>query len=144
MADGRHRYYILKDEILVDPETRNYVAMSDIDVATDINTNITAAADRASISNTELYEAVEDADKALLDAAQLANLRELYGIDNINIAPGSKARAFLLSIFPTPAADDTRANITALVAQSEARWKVIGLPGPCKEGWVNDVRRNNP
>ncbi len=134
---GQHT--ILKNEMENDPEVRGYAGMTEQQVMDDINTNMTPAADATNLSNTDLYESVDPVDKASLSVDELADLRELYGIDNILIGPTSKARAVLIAMFA--AGTDTRTDLLALVSgNTEARWAVLGLPGAVRLGWVQTVR----
>lgn len=116
-------YLALKAELTTDPLARGYAAMSDAQAAASLIANYRTA-ERASIRASELYEAVVDSEFTALAANVQTRVRDLYTLDVVPAATGSRARAVLLAIFG--AGTQTRANLAALVKVDVRRCDEIG------------------
>lgn len=127
---------ILKTEISTDPLTRGYSGMSNIEVATDLNTKYrTDTWDY--VSGSEIFNATDDSEYGALTDDQKASWDRLCGIDQIDISSGiAKARE---AEFFGPGTT-TRINLIALKdAPNISRGVELGL-GIVYEGNVQEAR----
>ena len=116
-------YQALKSELAADPLAKGYAAMSDAQAAASLMANYRTT-ERASIRASELYEAVVDSEFTALAAGAQTRVRDLFALDVVPAATGSRARAVLLAIFG--AGTQTRANLAALVKVDVRRCDEIG------------------
>lgn len=116
-------YQALKSELTTDPLAKGYAGMSDAQAAASLTTAYRTT-ERASIRASELYEAVVDSEFTALAANIQTRVRDLYTLDVVPAATGSRARAVLLAIFG--AGTQTRANLAALVKVDVRRCDEIG------------------
>lgn len=116
-------YQTLRIELTTDPLAKGYAGMSDAQAAASLMAAYRTT-ERASIRASELYEAVVDSEFTALAANVQTRVRDLYTLDVVPAATGSRARAVLLAIFG--AGTQTRANLAALVKVDVRRCDEIG------------------
>jgi hypothetical protein len=96
----------LKTELITDPLSRGYAAMTDAQAAADILTKYRSR-NRTYLSASEIFEAIDLAQFTALTADQKTQVQAVLNLgDNIQVGPGTKARAFLLNAFPNGATFD--------------------------------------
>ena len=126
----------ITSELTTDPETIGYSGMTDQQAADAMNL-ANRTLQRVTLSASEIFEAVEISDYNALDA----NQKERVGIvltlgDNIQVGPGSKARAWLLDAFPN---GTTYNNLLNTVQYTGSRAEELGFPA-VKLSWVEQAR----
>jgi len=98
------------------------------------------ADDVTQLSASQIFEAIEQTDYDALDAAAQNRIELILKLgDNIEVGPGSKARAWLVAAFG--AGTTTRDNLLSLVTnQTQPRWQALGL-SLIKAGWFETLVR---
>jgi hypothetical protein len=133
------RLETLRTELLTDPLSRGYSTMTDQQAADSLNTVDRPAPDMETISNTDLYEAIDRSEYNPLTENEKDRLRILLGLETIRVASGDQGRAEILALFG--AGTTTRANLIALATgQLQSRATELGLP-TVRVGHVEDARR---
>lgn len=90
-------YAALKTELETDPLVRGYSGMTDQQIADDMNT-VYRTGTVTELSASQLFEAIEDSDWDTRTADQREKIKTILSLgDNIQIAPGTKARAMMAS-----------------------------------------------
>jgi len=131
------RIQAIKDELSIDPLTRGYAGMDDQQAADSLNT-VDRTVDREFMTASEIFESIEVAEYKALAAGEKSAVDKVLGLgDNIRIAPGTKARAFLLDAFT--AGSTTRSNLATIAQESVSRSVEIGV-GPVHIGDVQHAR----
>lgn len=118
-------YPVLGAEIANDPLARGYAAMTDQQIAADLNTRYRTV-ERDSLSGSEIFNAIVPAEFAALAAADKTLVRDVFGLgDAVDVSTGTNARAVLLSAFG--AATTTRSNLASAVNELVSRSTELGL-----------------
>jgi len=118
-------YQILHDELVGDPLGRGYSAMTDAEVAVDLNT-IYRTYTRTHLSSAEIYEAISALEFQALSDAQKVYVRDILGLgEGIDVQPGGQARAVMIQIFG--AGSTTISNLAAVLQESISRAAELGL-----------------
>lgn len=126
----------LRDELLTDPLGRGYAAMTDEHAAVDLNT-VYRSRNRATMTASEVYNAVDQTEWAALTSAQQAEIWDIVHMgDQLN--PFGREAARFQTIF------GAGTTITALqAARIEAITRAQELPdvrSPVKVGHVTVAR----
>lgn len=130
-------YAILKDEITNDPLSRGYSAMTDAEVAFDLNTQ-RRTRQRPTLDAAEIYEAITVSEFQALNDTVKAYVRDIYSLGTgIVITTNSKARQVLLTAFD--AGSESRAALVAAATESISRATELGLRR-IKTGYVQKAR----
>jgi len=139
----------LKDELINDPEALGYTVSptppgNEADALTDLAliNAVNRTVERPTMTASEIFEAIDVSDySALADPARL-KVEIVLGLgDSIQIAPGTKARSFLLDAFPSPAADTTRNALAAAAQKTVSRAEELGF-GAVKPGHIQLARKS--
>jgi len=122
----------LKNELVNDPETLGYSGVTDfLDVASaEADATLISAVNRPvdiqTLSASQLFEAIDQAEWAGRTADQKDDIRLVLGLgDNIQIAPGTKARDILANALSGATA--SLANLGALGTKNVSRGEELGL-----------------
>ena len=126
---------VLHDELVNDPLGRGYVAMTDAQAATDLNTNQRTAL-RTRVETWELLEATVNAEYDALATANRTKYNAILAMGTINPA-GTNVRAILSALFG--AGTVTRTNLLALQNRTVNRAEELGL-GRVEPGDVQAAR----
>lgn len=131
---------ILTNEITTDPLNRGYSTMTDLQVMESLNTVDRPAPDLNYLSSTQIFEVLDPTDYETLEASptQLDRLKVLLALGTVNVGPISQGRAVLASLFPE--GSTTRTALLNAVAQTQPRWKEIGLSRGVTEEQISIVR----
>jgi hypothetical protein len=128
---------ILADEITNDPLARGYAGMTDKQVADNLN-----VVDRddvtPTITGSDVYDIVDDAEFEALTSADQARVRDVYALDSLP-TQGSHARALIFDVFAGAGGATTRADWTTFVTGSQSRGQEIGF-GRVREANVTNAR----
>lgn len=118
---------VLADEIQTDELARGYAAMTDVEVAADMNTKYRILA-ATTLTSAQVYEATVSADFQGLSDAQKAYVRDIWGLGLVDVSPDSKARIVYITVFGSDSA--TIVAIQAMLEELISRGEEIGW------GWV--------
>ena len=114
---------LLAEEIQTDELGRGYAGMSHAEKAADMNTEYRTRI-LATLSSAQIYEATVSADFQGLNDAQKAYVRDVWGLgENVDVSPGSKARAVYVAIFGAESATITA--LQAMLTESITRGEEI-------------------
>lgn len=137
----------LKDELTNDPEAIGYTvspvplndqtsALNDAALMATVNRTVS----RDTMSASEIFEAIDVSDFTALTDPQKRKVEVVLALgDSIRIAPGTKARDFLLDAFPSPAADTTRNALATASQRLVSRAEELGF-GVVKAGHIQLAR----
>lgn len=124
---------VLWDELNTDPLARGYAAMSDAEVAADMNLLYRTLV-RDTLSSADVYEQLDVAEFQGKTDAQRVYVRDLLGLgDNIQVGPDSKARMVLIAVFGIQSV--TISALAAILQVPISRATELGL-GIVKAGHV--------
>lgn len=134
-------------ELTADPELLGYAAppgywadetaaFADFALLTTVNRPV----DVETLSASQLFEAIDNADWDSRDAAQQAKIQLVVSLgDSIQIAPGTKARTILAAALT--GATNSLANLAALGTKNVSRAEELGFSG-LKVGHIQLARRD--
>jgi hypothetical protein len=106
---------VLRAEITTDPLARGYAGMSNIAIATSLNTaNRSVAVQRALLAPTDILNAIVPADLASLTQIQTSQLSMLLSGSLVDVSVGSAVRAAIRALFAGKTT--TLSQLNALVA----------------------------
>lgn len=126
---------ILSQELSLDPVGIGYANMSDAEVAASLNTENRSAVVTA-VSGSDVLNATDDAEFAVLSAEQKAEWLSLCAVDSIDVSNGV-AKALEAALFGS--GTTTRSNLQSLKTRLVSRANEIGL-GLVREGDVTRAR----
>lgn len=126
---------ILKDELVNDPLTRGYSAMTPEEAAANLNTK-TRTRLRTSMTSSEVLNQVVVAEFNALTEANKRTIWDILHIGDIN--PTGVEATIFVNIFG--AGSTTISNLSAARTESISRAQELGL-GEVKPGHVEEVRR---
>lgn len=107
-----------------------------------INTSMVMP-ERTELSGSEIFESIDIAEFTAITDQQRARVTLVIGLgDNIDVSPGSRARAWLQDAF-VGEGGVTVAALLALLPQTQPRWQSLGL-SPIKKGFLERLVRENP
>lgn len=139
MGLSLNQLQVLRDEISNDPLARGYATMSDAEIADSLREILDRTIERPTLSASEIFEAIDENEYDALSAGQKQKLGVLLGLgDLIQIGTGSRARGWLLSMFPPGTA--TRVSLIALATLQSSRAEELGL-GRVLTGDVMEAKR---
>jgi len=121
----------LTEELTQDPLGRGYSAMTDQQIADDLN-NPRIDVIRGKLSGSTLFNAIDPAEFAALSDQTKQFVRDVFSLgDAVDVGPGTNARTVMLDAFG--AATTTRANLVAAVTVTLSRAEQLNLLGRSKE-----------
>lgn len=86
----------LKDELTIDPLTRGYSTMTDQQAADDFNTTYRSR-NRISMTGSEVYNAIDEAERDTLSDIDKARMWEVLHLGTLN--PFGKEKDFFITLF---------------------------------------------
>lgn len=125
----------LRAEIEIDLLSRGYSSMTDLEVATDLNT-VYRTANIEFVTGQEIFEAVVLLEYNALSAAEKSLFHAIIGMEHILVS-GANTRASLLAMFGT--GTTTRSNLIALQTKTISRAEELGFPF-VYEGHIQEAR----
>ena len=125
----------LKTEVATDPLGRGYSAMTDLEVANDLNI-VYRTQDVESVTGQDIFEAVVRSEYIALSAGDKDLLHVIISMGSI-LVNGTNTKAALLAMFG--AGTTTRVNLGALQTRVASRAQELGLPF-VYEGHIQEAR----
>jgi len=118
-------YQALWTEISTDPLGRGYSAMTDPEIAIDLNM-VYRTRTRNTLSSAEIYENIVVSEFQSKTDAQKVYIRDILGLgSDVRVGPDSKARQVMLAIFG--AESNTIANLAAILQEDISRATELGF-----------------
>lgn len=128
MGLTRQQYQTLWDEWQADPQGLGYTA--DVDANTVLINTANQNRVRSTLSDFEVFEALDEAEVLALPADEREFLNRMIGMDDIPVGPGTKARAFFQSrnAAGTNTMPNTWLALLTVAVEQVSRAAILGLP----------------
>ena len=118
-------YQALWTEISTDPLGRGYSAMTDPEIAIDLNT-VYRTRTRSTLSSAEIYENIVVSEFQNKTDAQKVYIRDILGLGgDVQVGPDTKARQVMITIFG--AGSQTIAALAASLQEDISRASELGF-----------------
>ncbi len=126
---------IITDELVNDPNVRDYVGMADNQaIIADLNAE-TIQVNKDTLHNKEILEAIDATEFTAITGDDLTKVMGILAVDSVD--PFGIAADIFIAAFPE--AGTTLTSLDALRVKNISRAYQLGLP-VVKEGWVEQAR----